>query len=258
VAKLSVLRRDDVAPTARYGAPREATGVAWSAALSPAGYSLWLVESELEDGATLSWRAPHGDDGIFVVQGVLDVGGRLVPADGAVIVESGVETTIAARGRTRILHGGSRDDQAPGGGRFGPPAPAGHDVHVVGPAGRFVSGSWEGVRAVWFADSTCPTCRIALFTVEAPGAKHASAHHHSQDEIIFILSGAISMGRARHGPGTSLCIPAGTRYGFVGDPGGHRFLNLRGDASMQTNDRAAPALPETALERGGSLVDGHG
>jgi hypothetical protein len=108
---------------------------------------------------------------------------------------------------------------------------------------------------VWFADSTCPTCRIALFTVEVDGRKDAVAHHHTADEIIFVLGGSISMGRASYGPGTALSIPGGVRYGFVGDERGHHFLNFRRDVSEQFNDRDGPGVLETALARGGHLVE---
>jgi quercetin dioxygenase-like cupin family protein len=259
MAKMTAIRRDEVDAGADYQAPRRATGVRSSRRLSPPGYSLWLCESELDDGGTITWSAPHGDDGVYVLDGSLQVDGRSVPRGGAVIVESDASAVATADGPVRLVHVGTTSDAAPVGGLLGPAGAAGHGVHVVGPGGRFLSGQREGVRAVWFADSTCDTCRIALFTVEAPGRKDGPAHHHSQDEIIFVLDGGISMGRSVYGPGSSLCIPGGTRYAFTGDPGGHVFLNFRADVSEQFNNRSQPGVRETALARGGhAVVDAQG
>ncbi len=255
MAKMTAVRRDEVEAAAAYQAPRQATGVRWSKRLSPPGYSLWLCESELDDGGTLTWSPPHGDDGVYLLEGRMRVDGRHVEAGGALIVESDVSAVASADGPVRIIHAGTTADAPPGEGLFGPVTAEGHGVHVVGPGGRFVSGQREGVRAVWFADSTCDTCRIALFTVEAPGRKDGLAHHHTQDEIIFVLEGGITMGRTTYGPGSSLCIPGGTRYGFTGDPAGHVFLNVRADVSEQVNDRSQPGVRETALARGGYAVE---
>src|SRR4029079_18624076 len=89
MAKFTSVCRDDVPAESTYQGPRDATGVRCSKALSPPGYSLWLCESELEDGATLTWDSSHGDDAVYVFSGALDVDGHLCPEGGAVIVESG-------------------------------------------------------------------------------------------------------------------------------------------------------------------------
>src|SRR5580698_5269058 len=106
MAKMAAINHEDVEPSTTYQAPRAATGVAWSKALSPPGYALWLTKSELHDGATITWSDHHGDDGVYVLAGGLDVGGRSVPAGGAIIVESGVAVTARAEGTTKIVHVG--------------------------------------------------------------------------------------------------------------------------------------------------------
>ena len=88
--------------------PRRATGVRWSKALSPSEYSLWLCESELDDGGTITWDDVHGDDAVYVFEGGLDVDGHICPAGGAVIVESGARATARAVGTTRIAHYGTK------------------------------------------------------------------------------------------------------------------------------------------------------
>ncbi len=93
MAKMAAINHEDVNPEKTYQAPREATKVAWSKALSPPGYALWLTKSELRDGGTITWSDRHGDDGVYVLSGSMEIGGRTVPAGGALIVESGVATS---------------------------------------------------------------------------------------------------------------------------------------------------------------------
>ena len=54
MAKFTATSRDDVTPSTSYAAPeRAATGVITSVRVSPDDYSIWMVESQLEDGAEL-------------------------------------------------------------------------------------------------------------------------------------------------------------------------------------------------------------
>src|SRR5690349_1512366 len=151
MAKFTFVRRDEVAPEPTYQGPRDATGVRWSKALSRPGYSLWLCESELEDGGTIRWDGPHSDDAVYVFEGELEVDGHRCPQGGAVIVESGASAVATAVGTTRLAHYGAADDDPPAGGLFGPPKPDGHGVHVLGPGGQFLSGAEYNVKATWFA-----------------------------------------------------------------------------------------------------------
>src|SRR5262249_37574991 len=84
VAKFTVLSHADVAPGVTYPAPyTAATGVLDARRVSPERYSTWLVDADLDGGATLTWSAAHGDEGVYVASGALDVDGRECPADGA-------------------------------------------------------------------------------------------------------------------------------------------------------------------------------
>jgi hypothetical protein len=84
-----------------------------------------------------------------------------------------------------------------------------------------------------FTDSTCPTCRIAVFLGESSHALTAASHVHSEDEIIHVLSGELRFGRELISPGTSVAIPKNLRYGFRTE-GPFRFLNYRRDVSNVT------------------------
>lgn len=255
MAKFTALALDDVDAAEGYAAPRDATGVRWSKKLSPDDYSVWLAVSELEDGGTITWGDRHGDDGVYVLSGALEVDGRVCPATGAVIVESGVAATATAIGPTQIAHYGPVDDDPPADGLYGAPDPTGHGVHVVGDQGWYVSGDRERVLARWFADATCPTCRIALFHVwRGEGNAKDIPHTHTQDELIYLVDGSIVMGSYTFGPGTCLAIPADLRYSVTSGPDGMAFLNYRRDVSVQRYGKVKPEELEGALARGGRLV----
>jgi hypothetical protein len=223
-----------------------AGGLGAARLLSPGDYRLWLAEIELRDGGWLEVGGPAGE-ALYLFGGELAVDGRVCPTGGAVVVEPGVTTRVVATGPVRVAHFGSRGD--------GPPVETAHRgvVHVIGPGGSWTSGRLEDVDAVWFTDSTCETCRIALFMVSSREAHRGPSHSHSEDEIIFLVDGSVRMGAHRYGPGTALSIPGGVRYAFEGVAGGHRFLNFRTGVSYQTS-AGRPPLLETAATRDGTYV----
>ena len=60
----------------------------------------------------------------------------------------------------------------------------------------------------------------------APGFV-ADAHIHSQNEVIYILEGEMTVGDTLCGPGTIVSVEKDTEYGFTAGPEGVRFLNIR-------------------------------
>jgi hypothetical protein len=218
-------------------------GGASSALLSPERFSLWLVRGELSDNALLAWTRdrPHGDEVVYVTRGELDVDGRICPSGGAVVIESGAPVAVRAIGDTEVLHFGPADPAPPTDGFYGPASPEDHGVHVVGPGGTFAQ--IEGPRnSRFFADSTCPTCRITLLYTGRDCAYESAAHSHSQDELIHVLHGELQLGAYSAGPGDTLAISKDVRYRFRSD--GFAFLNYRRDVSHQTIDRDAPPILE--------------
>jgi hypothetical protein len=173
-----------------------------------------------------------------------------------VIVESGAVCTARAVGVTTVVHCGAYDAQPPGDGLYGAPEPAGHGVHVVGDGGWFASGNRERVAVRWFADSTCPTCRIALFHVwRAEGGVRDRSHTHTQDELILLLGGSVIVGGEEYGVGTCLAFPALTRYSLLSGPDGFAILNFRRDVSVQAYRAGEPDELEGAIARGGVAVN---
>jgi quercetin dioxygenase-like cupin family protein len=224
-----------------------AKGPVESRCVSPAQAPLWLVSSTLPAGTTLEWNTAHGDEALYIADGSLVVDGRQCPSRGAVILEAGVAARAHAPETTRVIHMGPRDPTPPADGFRGPAALEGHRAHVVGPRGTFEL--LEARRETrFFADSTCPTCRLWLLYTSRSFAWETRVHSHSQDELIHVLTGEIKLGSLRVGPGSTLFIEAHQLYQFRAAHGGVAFLNYRRDASrMRFQGRE-----ETLVEAGSS------
>ena len=252
---LAVTHLDAVASGDAYAAPRAASGVERSRRVSPDAFPLWMAVSDLSNGGELHWDAEHGDDGVYVLTGALEVDGHRCPTGGALIVESGVRASARAVGLTTIVHCGAVDATPPADGLYGAPEADRHTVHVVGDGGWFRSGDRERVVATWFADSTCPTCRISFFHVwRGEGGVRDRSLTHTQDELIFVVGGSVVLAGVEHGPGSCLAVPANLRYSLTSGPEGNAFLNYRRDVSVQGYAPGEPTELEGALARGGALV----
>jgi mannose-6-phosphate isomerase-like protein (cupin superfamily) len=214
-----------------YRAPAcEADGPAQSTLFQPEGYSLWEVEAELGTGAELRWSSQHGDEVLFILDGAMEVDGQICEPKAAAIIEAGVAATARAVTPSKVVHFGPTSVNAPSAGLYGPAPTEGRRVHVARPDDATRVGSDDGPGAVYYADSSCPTCRLAFFEVSGPAPQVVGSHTHSEDEIIRVTSGELRLGRTRVGPGMSVAIPGGYRYGFR-TPGAFSFLNYRRDVS---------------------------
>jgi len=233
VAGIDIVKAEGIEASTEYPAHgHKVEGGVRARTVSPPEFSLWLVTADLDDGASITWPAEHGDESVFVVSGAFQIDGRTCPADGAVIIESNVEVTGTAVGPTRIVHFGPADTAPPTGGLNGDPSTEGHGVHVVGPKGTWAAIK-EGQDSHFFADSSCPTCRITLLHVGRDSVYDSSAHSHTEDELIHVIEGEILLGRQKVGVGDTLAIGGDVRYKFRGGDNGFRFLNYRRDASRQ-------------------------
>jgi quercetin dioxygenase-like cupin family protein len=247
MARVEILRLEEQPVQREYPGACSSAGAISSQRITPEGYSLWGCVAELADGAELAWTSAPGDQGVYVSEGALALGDRVCPADGALIVDAGASGRARSLGRTRVVHFGSRAGS--------PPRAAAPAVTIVGPGGLFVSGQRESVSARWFADGTQPGSRIALMHVrQVLGGKQGPAHSHSQDEVIYVLTGSITLGMRELPSGTSLCIASDSRYLLGAGPAGYTYLNYRADVSLQTLDPRDAPLREVPLERGGHLV----
>ena len=245
MAKLSLTPLAEVAA--------ESTAGGTSRRFSPDGYSLWIEVLDLESGGGLTWAPADGDEAVYVVAGEADVtefgpDGRrsaCCPTGGAVIVEQGARAALTSVGRGQLVRFGSTD----------PVGVYGHGVNVFGPRGWGFSGDPAGTHATWFSDSTWESTPLTLLRVERDTPRQGPAHHHSQDEIIYLLDGSISLGSLEAEPGAILCIPANVRYRITAGPVGYRFLNYRSGPAAQVYERDSAPLFENVAARDGYLTD---
>ena len=78
-----------------------------------------------------------------------------------------------------------------------------------------------------------------------PGAE-IRTHAHDEDEIIYVLDGAMRVGARTLGPGACLTIAGGVFYGFHAGDEGLRILNFRARADASFH------LPPTRAEGAGA------
>jgi quercetin dioxygenase-like cupin family protein len=216
-----------------YSAPTVTVeGEASSAAIGDEDFSLWALRAHLGAGTTLQWSESHGDEGLYVLSGGLEHDGRKTEAGGAVLVEAGVPAQVRASEPSVVLHFAPRDAEPPTSGPYGAPR-ADRGVHVVGPGGTYAESD-EVRETRFFADSTCDNCRITLFYTSRRAFYNSSRHTHSQDEILYLLHGEITLGSQTLHPGDAIMVAADQPYAFHSGPDGFGFLNYRRDASMHT------------------------
>lgn len=205
---------------------------------------LWLEDVELSPGSELAFGTEHGEEALFVLDGVVDVDGQVCGAGGAVIVEAGARPRVRADGSARLAHFGCAAAVEV---RTADPArPPTH--HVVGSQGTYAREDDER-RTRFFADSDCDGCAITLFTTGRTYAYTSAPHSHSAPEILYVVDGTISFGRRQLGPGDAVGIAADRRYGFR-SPGAFTFLNYRPGPSSMTSERGGPSRPEGARAHG--------
>jgi mannose-6-phosphate isomerase-like protein (cupin superfamily) len=221
--------------------------------VSPPGFPLWLLRRRLPVGAHLTWSGDGGDEAVYVVRGALDVDGRVCPAGGCVVVEAGATPTVTASADAELVHVGHRapdGDDSGSGATHGVAGTADHAsavVHVVGPGGTFARVE-PGRTSRYYADSTCPGCDITVLLTGRDEPYVSAAHSHSSDELIHVLEGELVVGRTVLGPGSTVAVAAGRRYGFRSD--GFRFLNYRPGPSEMTTRRDAPPRQEGGAVNG--------
>ena len=232
---VDVIHVAEVEAAARYPRPTvELIGAASARQVSPVGASLWLVAADLAAGTEMRWGIDHGDEAVYVRSGSLAVDGRICPAEGAVVVESGVAATAIAESDTSIVHVGPTDSAPPTDGLRGPADSEGRGVRIVGSDGIWATVD-DTQRTRFFSDASTPTNRLWLLATDRPQYFESSAHSHSQDELIHVLRGEIRVGRRIVGEGDTLWVAADRRYKLYSGNEGVHFINYRRDASVMTS-----------------------
>lgn len=197
--------------------------------VDPADFPLRLDACKLKSGDCLTIGPVQTECVGYVWHGDAKAGGRDLAAGSSFIVEKGQSLDVAgsAEGCEILLFAAGAPDRAGG---------AGGHVHIL-PNERVPRDDAQdahGVSGGIHADSSCLTCDVWLHENGFPGSEPrtpeemaAGVHSHSEDEIIFIVSGQIRLGRKLFPEGTAIAIPADRLYTFTPGPEGMRFVNFR-------------------------------
>lgn len=188
----------------------------------------------------------------YVWHGAVRAGGRDLPAGSSFIVERGqsLEVTGAGEGADLLLFAASRDPQEP--------EPGGH-VHLLPSENvpRNDALTETGIYGGMHADAQCPSCNVWLHENGFPGAEPVTpddltvgVHSHSEDEIIFIVSGQIRLGRKLFPEGTAIAIPGDRLYSFTAGPDGMAFVNFRAGLPADIHFPGGKTMNEVEYWRG--------
>jgi hypothetical protein len=223
MAKLSVVKSQDMRTEEGYAVPTvDFAGTATSTVAGPKDYPLWLVSANVEAGSLLRWQDRHADEVVYVKSGSLEVDGRTCPVGAVLIVEEDAAIEASVREPSELLHFGSERSDEPE--ADAAPAPS-HGFHIIGPRGLYAREDPTHVSRT-FADASCSTCDAFMLLSSRVHKHRSAAHSHTQDELIFLLDGSISLGSYHLFPGDSLSVPANTRYRFESGDSGYEFLNF--------------------------------
>jgi hypothetical protein len=188
----------------------------------------------------------------YVWRGAVRAGGQDLPAGSSFIVESGQSLDVAGAGEGGqvLLFAASHDPLEP---------EAGGHVHLL-PSNKVPRNDAltdTGVRGGMHADAQCPTCTVWLHENAFPGVEPVTpedltvgVHSHSEDEIIFIVSGQIRLGRKLFPEGTAIAIPADTLYSFTAGPDGMAFVNFRAGLPADIHFPGGQTMNEVEYWRG--------
>lgn len=165
----------------------------------------------------------------YVWHGDASAGGHKLARGSSFVVERGQQLVISGDSERCEIVLFAASQPSPG-------ARAGGHVHIlpdeIVPRDHALTPT--GLSGGMHADSQCPTCSVWLHENGFPGTAPASpeeqavgVHSHSEDEIIFVVSGDIRLGRKLYPEGTAIAIAADTLYSFTAGPNGMRFINFR-------------------------------
>jgi quercetin dioxygenase-like cupin family protein len=219
-----------------YAAPHSTAIGQCTSSLAEFDDGMWALRATLEPGTSVQWTTSHGDEGVYLIDGTVELSGdpsletTRCETGAAVILESSAPLELRALTRTEIWHCGTSSIGPYVDGILGPPNAVGHGVHVVpqSAAQELIHPHADGSTATstYYADGVCRTCRIALFKNGSSAPGEAPSHTHSESEVMHVTVGELRVGGVVAPAGTSVFIPAEFRYGFR-TPGAWEFLNYR-------------------------------
>jgi hypothetical protein len=213
--------------------------------------SLKMTCHSLTDGHTLHISEEAVSHVLYIWRGGVQVQGQQLESGSVVAVEVGGEVILRATDDTLLIDFHERlsnTSHKPGG-----------NVHIV--RSDEVKGGEDGMELGFhtsYLDAECPGCDLWLHETRIYPERDIPRHYHTEDEIIFIHSGELHLGRRVLRPGTALAIAANTPYRFKSGKEGVSFVNFRSKSPtivMFVEGKATQILDEARALR--SLASGN-
>ena len=205
----------------------------------------------LTDGHTLQISKDAVSHVLYIWRGGVQVQDQQLHPGSVVAIEVGGEVTLRATENTLLIDFHERAPNAshkPGG-----------KVHIV--LADEVKGGEDGMNLGFhtsYLDAECLGCDVWLHESRFYPERDIPRHYHTEDEIIFIHSGELHLGRHVLRPGTALAIAANTPYRFKSGKEGVSFVNFRSKSPtivMFVEGKATQILDEARALRGLVSVD---
>jgi quercetin dioxygenase-like cupin family protein len=213
-----------------------AVGPCRSSLFAPPDFALQMAQATLARGTELHWSPHAGDEVVYVLAGSVSAGDDLCPSGGTFLVDGDTALDVVAESDAVLLHFGCQHPVAP--------AASGTRrtrVRMIGPAGTYATS--DTARDTRFYAESDDDFSATFFYTGRTGPYRSLPHSHSQDEIIYVASGAIALGARQVPAGAAIAVPADRRYGFSGDDAGFALLNYRrGPSYFSGSDGAPPFL----------------
>jgi quercetin dioxygenase-like cupin family protein len=213
-----------------------AVGPCRSSLFAPPDFALQMTRATLARGTELHWSPHPGDEVVYVLAGSVSAADDLCPSGGTLLVDEGSALDIVAESETVLLHFGRQNPAAPAAG-----GTSRSRVRLVGPRGTYATA--DAARDTRFYAESDEDFSATFFYTGRTGPYRSLPHSHSQDEIIYVATGAIALGARQLLAGAAIAVPADRRYGFRGDDAGFALLNYRrGPSYFSGSDGAPPFL----------------
>jgi quercetin dioxygenase-like cupin family protein len=222
-------------------------GTCRSSLFVPPDFSLQMLRATLARGTELHWSPHAGDEVLYVVSGSISMGDELCPTGGVLLVDEDAGLHLHAESETVLLHFGRQDTAGP--------AASGTSrmrVRMVGPAGTYATFDTE--RDTRFYAESDEEFSATFFSTGRSGPYRSLPHSHSQDEVIYVAAGGLTLGSRQVPVGSAIAVPADRRYGFRGDDAGFALLNYRGGPSYFSGSDGGPPFLEGGRATGMARV----
>jgi hypothetical protein len=208
--------------------------------------SVLMTCHALAKGQELSIADEKVSHVIYVWRGSVKIAGQKLESGSVVAVEVSGELNLLASEDALLIDFHEREPNTS--------SKSGGSVHIV--PGDGVKGGEDEIGLGFhtaYLDAQCPQCDVWFHESRFYPEKEVMRHYHTEDEVIFVCSGELHLGRRVLTPGTALAIAANTPYSFKSGKEGVSIVNFRPKSPtvvLFVEGKATRVLDEASVLRG--------